>query len=159
LHWNQVAFQDHLALDNSVLGIASAKADDRFTCPVTKPASVTLPTGTSTGLLGTEKLWTIVSGNWQTTQKTERGYLLRRVGWGTSTFDLKQEGGNPSLTITGRRLDADSAPLQFGRVTAAWSGVKDQFVMLSEFYVPTLGCWEVTGHFHGTDLAIVVDLK
>jgi len=31
--------------------------------------------------------------------------------------------------------------------------------MPSHFYVPTSGCWEVTGHFHGTDLTIVVDLK
>ena len=144
-----------------VLGIASAHADDKFRCPITKPAPVTLSTGTDlAGLLGTEKLFTIFSDNWQIAQKTERGYQIRRIGWGGATFGLKQEVGNSSLTITGRRLDAESAPLQLGHVGAAWYGDNDQFfMMLSEFYVPSLGCWEITGHFHGTDLTIVVDLK
>jgi hypothetical protein len=161
-----------------VFGIASAKADDKFACPITKPAPVTLPTGTFARLLGTENLFTIFPGNWQTTQKTERGYRIPKIVWGTATFDLKQEVGNSSLTITGLRLDADSGPLQFGDANTAWIDEvslngpvpkeertpvakidKDKFFITSQFYVPTLGCWEVTGHFHGTDLMIVVDLK
>lgn len=167
-----------------VLGIASAKADDKFTCPITKSAPVIfVPTGTfanhQASLLGTEKLFTVFPGNWQTTQKTERGYRVPKIVWGTVTFDLKQEVTGSSLTITGRRLDAEpSGPLQFGGASTAWIDEvsrfepvpkeqltpiakidKDQFFITSEFYVPTLGCWEVTGHFHGTDLTIVVDLK
>lgn len=94
------------------------------------------------------------------------------------TFDLKQEVARSSLTITGHRLDADSGPLRFGDANTAWIDEalrlwpapkaertpvdnidKDQFFITSQFYVPSLGCWEITGHFHGTDLTIVVDLN
>jgi hypothetical protein len=170
-------------LVSGVVLSASAKADDEFTCPITKPAPVTfVPTGNfanqQSRLLGTEKLFTIFPGNWQTTQKTEHGYRVPKIVWGTATFNLKQEVTKSSLTITGRRLDADSGPLQFQRANTAWIDEvsrfgpvpveeltpvakidKNQFFITSEFYVPTLGCWEVTGHFHGTDLKIVVDLK
>jgi len=165
-----------------VLGIASAKADDKFTCPITRRTPVAfIPTGTFAAhqdeLFGTEKLFTVFPGNWQTTQKSERGYRVPKIVWGTATFDLKQEVSS-SLTITGRRLDAESGPLQSGGTNTAYIDEathfgpvakdtrtpidkidKNQFFITSEFYVPTLGCWEVTGHFHGTDLTIVVDLK
>lgn len=143
-----------------VLGVASAKADNKFACPITKSAQITFaPTWTQALLfVGTENLFTLFPGNWQTTQKNERGYRIPKIAWFTETYDLRQELGHSSLTITGRRLDADSGPLQFGGANTA--GVeKDKIFMTSEFYVPTLGCWEVTGHFHGTDLTIVVDLK
>ena len=166
-----------------VLSIASAEADDKFTCPITKPTPVAfIPTGTFAGhqdeLLGTEKLFTVFPGNWQTTQTSDRGYRVPKIVWGTATFDLKQEVVSSSLTITGRRLDAEAGPLQFGGANTAHIDEatrfgpvpkdkrtpidkidKNQFFITSEFYVPTLGCWEVTGHFHGTDLTIVVDLK
>jgi hypothetical protein len=141
---------------------ASAMANGQFTCPITKPTPVTFEaTGTFAGkqatLLGTEELFTVFPGNWQTTQKTERGYRVPKIVWGTATFDLNQEVTKSRLTITGHRLDAESGPLQFGGANTAW--IDDQFFITSEFYVPILGCWEVTGHFHGTDLRIVVDLK
>jgi hypothetical protein len=36
---------------------------------------------------------------------------------------------------------------------------KGEFAITSSFYFPALGCWEVTGHFHGEDLKVVIDLK
>lgn len=156
-----------------VFGIASAQADDKFTCPITRSAP-------ELTLLGTEKLFTFFPSRWQTTQKTGRGYRIPKIVWGTATFDLKQEVGNSSLTITGRRLDAEAGPLEFGNastvlnpeVSRVGPAPKEERkdlslsilatttgIIFSEFYVPTLGCWEVTGHFHGTDLTIVVDLK
>jgi hypothetical protein len=73
-------------------------------------------------------------------------------------------------------LDADSGPLLSWEANTAWidpltrngpSGQrtpvaeidKGAFFITSEFYVPALGCWEVTGHFHGEDLKVVIDLK
>src|SRR5579862_6228841 len=118
----------HIASWLLVSGIvlsASAKADDKFTCPITKPAPVTfVPTGNfanqQSRLLGTEKLFTIFPGNWQITQKTESGYRVPKIVWGTATFNLKQEVIRSSLTITGRRLDTESGPLQFRRANTAW---------------------------------------
>ncbi len=110
--------------------------------PITKPAPVTLSTGTFAGLLGTETLFTIFSDNWQIAQKTERGYQIRRIGWGQS--DIWSEARSGPLqphhhgAPAGCRLGATPA---FRHVGAAWCGdLNDQFfMMLSEFYVPTAG--------------------
>jgi hypothetical protein len=150
----------------AVLGVGFAPlstADDKFTCPVTKPTPITFdPSGVFAGdqrgnLFGNEKLFTIFPGNWQTTQQRERGYRVPKIVWGSETFDLRQEWEKSTLTITGRRLDATSVTLDFrGAHTAR---VDKGYFITSEFYVPSLGCWEVIGHFHGADLMIVVDLK
>ncbi len=133
-----------------------------FSCPVTGPTALTFkPHGAFAGqashLLGSEKLFTVFPGNWQLSQKQEHSYRIPKIVWGSNTFDLTKEPGLSSLAITGRRLDAASAPLQFHDAHTAWAG-KDYFIT-SEFAVPTLGCWEVTGHFHDAELTIVVDLK
>jgi hypothetical protein len=155
-----------------VLGIASAKADDKFMCPVTKPVPAAMYAGQFT-LVGTEELFTLFDRRWQLPLQTGSGYSFRKIVWGTATFDMKPEVGHSSLSITGRRLDADSGPLQFGGASAVSSPFEPvpkeerknlslsmmRGFMPSHFYVPTSGCWEVTGHFHGTDLTIVVDLK
>lgn len=137
-------------------------ADDKFTCPATKPALVKFePTGPFSGqaakLFGDEKLFTLFPGNWQYTQRQEHGYRVPKIVWGSNVFDLAKEMRESALTITGRRLDATSGLLEFDRAHTAW--IDRGFFITSEFYVPTLGCWEVTGHFHGADLKIVVDLK
>jgi hypothetical protein len=80
-----------------------------------------------------------------------------------------------TLTISGRRLDADSGPLVDwdtntayvdpanpsggGPPTPAAKVDKSNFAITSSFIVPALGCWEVTGHFHGEDLKVVIDVK
>ena len=82
----------------------------------------------------------------------DQGYLIPKIVWGSNTSDLDN-----SLTITGRRLDAASRPLVFEGANLGFVG-GGKFIV-SAFSVPTLGCWEVTGHFRGADLKIVVDLK
>lgn len=137
-------------------------ADDKFTCPATKPVVATFePNGVFTGrgenLFGDKRLFTLFPGNWHYTQKEGHHYRIPKIVWGSNVFDLSSEVGKSTLTITGRRLDATSAPLEFDRANTAWTD-KGYFIT-SEFYLPTLGCWEVTGHFHGADLKIVVDLR
>jgi len=145
-----------------------------FTCPVTKAAPVTFKPivwSDSPGLVGTEKLFTIFPGNWNYVQKTDRGYRVPKLFFGTNVVDLSAEVRRSSLTISGRRLDAISSPLVFGDANTAWSyesgriiGLPDEakyrkYFITAEFLVPTLGCWEVTAHFHGEDLKVVVDLE
>jgi hypothetical protein len=151
-----------------------------FTCPVTKLVPITFEPvvlrTSAANLLGTEKLFTIFPGNWHAVQRTDRGYRVPKVVWGTNVVDLHAEVGHSSLTITGRRLDADSGPLVAWDTNTAWtdplsrtgfSGTltpvsevdKGEFFITSEFHLPTLGCWEVTGHFHGEDLKVVIDVR
>src|SRR4051812_32104589 len=90
-----------------VFGMASASADDKFTCPVTKPTPVTFVAPgifekQQADLFGTEKLFTFFWGDRRPAQKTELGYRFPKVLWGSATFDLKQELTYSSLTITGR---------------------------------------------------------
>ena len=143
-------------------GLTPCQADEGFTCPVTKTASIAFDppsafAGSREKLFGTEKLFTIFPGNWHTKQQSERGYRVPKIVWGSAVFDLAKEWERNTLTITGRRLDAASGSLEFDRANTARSG--GGYFITSEFYVPTLGCWEVIGHFHGTDLKIVTDLK
>lgn len=135
---------------------------DVFTCPATQAAVATFePSGTFAGranhVFGSEKLFTVFPGNWQSAQRGSRGYRVPRIVWGSNVFDLSKEVGGSALTITGRRLDAASGPLEFDGASTAWDN--RGYFITSEFYVPSPGCWEVTGHFHGADLKIVVDLK
>jgi len=152
-----------------------------FACPVTKLLPVTFepvgifakPLRPGQSLLGTEKLFTIFPGNWHAVERTDHGYWVNKVVWGSKVVDLRTELES-SLTITGRRLDAESAPLVDWDAHTAWldralepSGKltpvadvdKGQFFITSAFYVPSVGCWEVTGHFHGEDLKVVIDIK
>ena len=164
-----------------VLSVAPATRAQDFTCQVTKPVPITFePVGVFAGdrakMLGTEKLFTLFPGNWHTVQRTERGYRIPKLVWGTKIVDLHEEIGRSSLTLTGRRLDAESGPLQEWDTNTAWIDpltrhgftgkttpvaeiAKDQFFITSSFYVPALGCWEVTGRFHGEELKIVIDVK
>ena len=160
--------------------VPPARAQD-FTCPVTRPVPITFePVGVfarnRAKMLGTEKLFTLFPGNWHTVQRTERGYRIPKLVWGTKFVDLHEEIGRSSLTLSGRRLDAESGGLQEWDTNTAWIDpltrngftgkttpvaeiARDQFFITSSFYVPTLGCWEVTGRFHGEELKIVIDVK
>ena len=162
------------------LSLAPASRAEGFTCPVTKSVPITFDRlgrcDNRANLLGTEKLFTVFPGNWHTLQRTEQGYRVPKIVWGTNVVDLHAEVGHSSLTITGRRLDAEAGPLVSWDANTAWidpanrtgfSGTytpvaevdKGEFFITSEFYVSAPGCWEVTGHFHGEDLKVVIDLK
>jgi hypothetical protein len=85
-----------------------------------------------------------------------------KIVWNTNVIDLSKELHQSSLTITGRRLDADSGPLLYWQANTAGSldtTNQARFAITSEFWVPALGCWEIAGHFHGEDLKVVIDLQ
>ena len=61
----------------------------------------------------------------------------------------------PKLKITGRRLDGPAADLfvdeagnALGKGGTGW--------MVTAFYIPAPGCWEITGDYHGDKLTFVV---
>ena len=128
-------------------------ADDSFTCPVTKPIESASPapfSGESGKWFGTDKLWTLIEpGRWVAGR-----YEHRKIVWFSSEYDMHREP-DPSLTITGRRLDGPSEPLIFHTSNAYIPG-RGSFIP-SNVTLPTLGCWEITGHYKGQDLTFVVD--
>jgi hypothetical protein len=138
-------------------------------CPVTAPpANPFTPPGpykpgenTNSFWFGTEKLWTELqkSGVWYWTPH-EPGHehqvqpLTVKTFWWSVDFNWKKEWP-VELKVTGRRLDGDAPPLLTLRSTNAFV---DQPIaaMLSGVYVPTPGCWEITGEYKGQKLSFVV---
>jgi hypothetical protein len=86
--------------------------------------------------------------------------------WSTNVFDLQADTEQSSLVITGRRLDAEAGPLLYWHANTARTIDRNRFddiddvwfFITSTFVTPTPGCWEVTGHLHGEELKVVIDI-
>jgi hypothetical protein len=111
-------------------------------------------------LLGTEKLWTGLrkSGVWWWAphapgHEHEVQPLTAKIFWGSVDFNYREEYP-PKLKVTGRRLDGDAPPLLTLPTTNAFPGPTAG--MLTGVYVPTSGCWEITGDYKGQKLSFVV---
>jgi hypothetical protein len=61
----------------------------------------------------------------------------------------------PKLTITGRRLDGP-APALFVNEASNALGKGSTGAMVTAFYVPAAGCWEITGEYQDESLSFVV---
>ena len=133
-------------------------------CPVTTPEKSTFqapepysPDAPWEGIFwyGTEHLWTALNttGVWQGLPDNPEGYTQKIMWW--SDFYVLKDEPQPVLVVTGRRLDVESPPLKFGGATNAYAkDIGD--AMLTGVDFPTLGCWEITGHYKKTDLTFVV---
>ena len=138
-------------------------------CPVTIPPAVpfTPPRpypdelGEDSFWLGTEKLWIDrpKSGIWEGWKPHEPGReqgvqpLTAKTFWWSVDYDPHREG-NPDLKVTGRRLDGEAPPLLANEATNAFPSPAT--AMLVGVYVPTSGCWEITGAYKGQKLSFVV---
>jgi len=134
-------------------------------CPVTRAPAVPF---TPPGLpeqrkndkavwFGTERLWTFVSRSGEIWGWQPRPYgtadLTAKIFWFSVDYDRHREG-NADLKVTGRRLDGDAPPLWTLPTTNA---LGDQYdAMLTGVYMPTPGCWEITGEYKGQNLSFVV---
>jgi hypothetical protein len=104
---------------------------------------------------GTADLWTAVrpDGIWSGLPHESAGYTQKVWFW--------KQGYNgaadptPNLTVTGRRLDGSAPPLTASKATNGYHPDFD-WAMLVGVDIPTLGCWEITGHSEGHDLSFVV---
>ena len=104
---------------------------------------------------GTASLWTAVpkTGVWSGLPDNPEGYA-QKVFWWREGYVWTEEP-EPQLVVTGRRLDAAATPLNVSRATNAFA--EDiQSAMLVGVDFPTLGCWEITGRYAGTELSFVV---
>jgi hypothetical protein len=60
----------------------------------------------------------------------------------------------PQLTVSGKRLDGQAAPLK----ASAANGANADFgeAMMVGVDVPTPGCWQISGQYNGHELSFVV---
>ena len=139
-------------------------------CPVTvPPADPFTPLGNyelgeNSFWLGTEKLWTSLrkSGEvWYWAphapgHEDEVQPLTAKTFWMSKDFNYREEYP-PELKVTGRRLDGFAPALLTLTPTNAFPG--PTAAMLVGVYVPTPGCWEITGDYKGQKLSFVVWLQ
>lgn len=131
--------------------------------PFTPPPQYELDDNSKAFWIGTNKLWTALrkTGVWYWAphalgHENEVQPLTEKTFWGSVDFDWKTEYP-PKLKVTGRRLDGNAPPLLTLRSTNAFPG--PSAAMLSGVYVPTPGCWEITGEYKGEKLSYVVWLQ
>jgi hypothetical protein len=145
-------------------GSGTAKANGvPGTCPVTKPSDRPfIPPWPYPARpyrdgfwFGTDRLWIVppADGTWRglghytPTDPTFR----QKMGWWRQGYDSRTEP-RPKLKVTGRRLDAPAPPL-----LAEASNVSGSMpYMMVGINFPTLGCWEITGHYEDDELTFVV---
>jgi hypothetical protein len=110
--------------------------------------------------IGTEKLWTDIGEpmvwTWRPHQPGHEQDLTAKVFWFRVGYDYHTEP-IPKLEVTGARLDESAPALQTpqGKATNAILGGGTSS-MLTGVYVPTPGCWEITGDYQGDKLSFVV---
>jgi hypothetical protein len=61
----------------------------------------------------------------------------------------------PKLKVTGRRLDATALPLEASEPNAVGMNLPRVYIMDS-LYFPTVGCWEITGHYEDDEVTFIV---
>jgi hypothetical protein len=103
---------------------------------------------------GTDRLWIAPpeDGTW-----TGLGHYTpidptfrQKMQWWRQGYDYRTEP-QPKLKVTGKRLDAPAPPLMAEASNVA--GPKPSMMVGMNF--PTLGCWEITGHYEGDELTFV----
>ena len=111
-------------------------------------------------LIGTESLWTYLSEPmvwaWAPHRPGHEQDLTQKVFWFRVGYSARNEPV-PKLRVAGRRLDGPAPPLEHPQGIAT-NGILGEQVssMLTGVYVPTPGCWEITGDYEGDKLSFVV---
>lgn len=134
-------------------------------CPVTKasdpPFIPPIPFETEgTAWIGSAKLWTFVPANgvWSGLPHytPEDSRYRQKVFWWSEDFDWRVE--NPAeFTTTGRRLDGPSEPLTSDpHANAGWTNDANHPFIVDGIFIPTPGCWKITGRYKDAELSYVV---
>jgi hypothetical protein len=144
--------------------VSRAAIDPPQNCPVTRPPDSgfnppppypDVAPSSDEFWYGSRALWTAVpkSGVWSDLPLNSSGYT-QKIFWWSEKFSIRDEP-EPDLSVSGRRLDAQAAPLNVSRATNAFAGdIKTAMLVGVDF--PTTGCWEITGDYKGAELSFVV---
>ncbi len=136
-------------------------------CPVTLPgaASFEAPAPFSPNApfgdqfwFGTENLWTALpnNGTWSGLPLNPGGYT-QKVFWWSKQFSFEDEP-QPNLVVSGKRLDGDAPALHVSRATNAEAGDIGTAMLVGVDF-PTVGCWQITGQYKGSELSFVVSVE
>ncbi len=136
-------------------------------CPVTKPSAhpfvPPLPypreVSAQSFWFGTDKLWTRLptTGTWTLRHYRPADTAFRqKLFWWREGYDWRSDS-EPMLTITGKRLDSTAPPLGTDQhANAGWGDDKNHAFIVAGIFIPTTGCWEVTGNFEDAKLTYVI---
>jgi hypothetical protein len=109
---------------------------------------------------GSDALWTALSvdGKWsmQNNVLNGKGYRTKLIFWRRG-FDSRKEP-EPKLIITARRLDGDSPTVSVAHANAVFVPGNTPG-MMTLIDIPTAGCWELAGHYHGHTLTFIVSVE
>jgi len=110
--------------------------------------------------IGSEKLWTAIREpmvwQWRPHKPGHELDLTAKLFWYRVGYNWHTESV-PKLRVTGRRLDGPAAPLMTPQGPATNAIIdSERGAMLTGVYVPTPGCWEITGNYEGNKLSFVV---
>lgn len=144
---------------NHVASASPAEENEALeTCPVTRASDQSFVPPTpypekafqGSFWFGTDELWTNLreNGIWRVRQKGFR----QRVFWWRQGL----RGHSNKLLVTGKRLDAPAPPLFADAHPGDGATAPGQPFLETDVTLPTLGCWEITGHYEGHELCFIV---
>lgn len=103
---------------------------------------------------GTDELWTWLQADGTWPMAHDEHGLFDKSFWWRQGYDWRTET-TPALRVTGRRLDAPAPAVTISNATNGFEQSMGAF-MLVGLELPAGGCWELTGHYHGSSLRFVV---
>ena len=141
---------------------AAERNATREDCPVTQPPDPAFippepyPSEGPSGdfWYGSEDLWTLlpVDATWRDLPLHD-DHIGQKTVWFRKGYVWTDEP-EPALDITGRRLDGKASFETRGATNGFHEDL--QSFMLAGVGLPSYGCWEITGHYHGHELSYVV---
>jgi hypothetical protein len=110
--------------------------------------------------IGSEKLWTAIHEpmvwGWKPHGPGHELDLTTKIFWYRTGYSWRTEPV-PKLRVTGRRLDGPAPALTTPQGPATHAIMdSEKGAMLTGVYVPTPGCWQITGDYEGDKLSFVV---
>ena len=165
-----LAFRSLAVLLAIAFFIPALRASDEApaNCPATRlPEHPFIPPAAYHSLgnswIGTPKLWTFIpeTGTWPgLPHYTPEDFRFRqKLFWWSEGYN-RHNDTQSQLIVTGKRLDGDAPPLATDEhANAGWTGDKDHPFMVVGIFIPTLGCWEITGEYKGERLSYIVWLS
>jgi hypothetical protein len=107
---------------------------------------------------GTRNLWTVLytDGTWKglSHYTPDDPTFRQKLFWWRHGDDASTEQ-EQNLTVTGRRLDAPAPPLRIDPIGNGWPRPDQMFKVVGVNF-PTLGCWEIKGHYRDAQVIYVV---